>query len=161
MKSRIPALLLAAFAAAVAAQPVQRPARVGDVAVYVGEMKTEKVRYEETVTIQGIEGDRIRTQHVRTDRTAPTEGLYTRDWGTVRSGTTGTVYEPAAAPVPQPLEVGRSWEAVYQGKGATGAQFRIKRESTVAAREKLATPAGEFDTYRIDAKGYLSGVSFQ
>jgi hypothetical protein len=163
MNSRMTAIVLAAVSCGAAAQVagVQRPARAGDVAVYSAEMRSEKARYDETVTVLGVEGDRIRSQHQRTDKTAPTEGLYTRDWGTLRSGTTGVVYEAPAGGIVQPLEVGRSSEGVYQGRNPAGAQFRIKLESTVAAREKLATPAGEFDAFRIESRGYLSGLSFQ
>ena len=162
MTPRIPVLiLLALLSLAAATQDVQRPARVGDVTIYNGEMKTERARYEETMTITGIEGDQIRTRHVRSDRPSPAEGLYTRNWATSRSGTTGSVYEPAIQTVTQPLEVGRSWAGTHEGKAASGALFRLKFDSTIAAREKLATPAGEFDTFRIDSKGYLSGVSWQ
>lgn len=161
MNARILAIALAALSTGVAAQGVQRPARVGDVAVYLGEQKSDRVRYEETVTVTAIEGEQIRTQHVRPDRPAPLEGIYTRDWATARSGTTGTVYEPAVRSVPQPLEVGRSWEGTHKGRTPSGGLFQMKLESTVAARERLATPAGEFDTFRIESRGYLSGLSFQ
>jgi len=162
MNSRIAlATLLGALSLGAAAQGEPRPARAGDVAIYSGEARTDKQRFEETVTILGVEAGQVRTRHQRSDRPSPTEGLYTRDWGTVRSGNTGSHYEPAASPVKQPLEVGRTWEEVYQGKSATGALFRIKMESTVVAREKLTTAAGEFDTFRIEAKAYLSGLSFQ
>jgi hypothetical protein len=157
---RIAAIALAGLSFALAAQEAQRPARVGDVHVYSAEMKTERKRYEEKVTVTAIEGERIRTQHVRSDRPDPTQGIYARDWATVLSGNSGAAFEPAMK-VLGPLEVGRGWESVHEVKNAAGALSRLKLESTVVAREKLATPAGEFDTWRIDSKGYLSGLSWQ
>lgn len=160
MTRRIAAIALAGLSFALAAQEAQRPPRVGDVHVYTTEMKTERKRYDETVTVTAIEGERIRTQHVRSDRPAPGEGIYARDWAIVVSGNSGSAFEPAMK-VLGPLEVGRAWESVHEIKTATGALSRLKLESTVVAREKLPTPAGEFDTWRIDSKGYLSGLSWQ
>jgi hypothetical protein len=157
---RIAAIALAGLSFAAAAQEAQRPTRVGDVHVYSVEMKAERKRYEEKVTVTAIEGERIRTQHVRSDRPAPGEGIYARDWATFLSGNSGAAFEPAVK-VTGPMEVGRVWESVHEVKSPTGALSRMKLEFTVAAREKLVTPAGEFETWRVDSKGYLSGVSWQ
>jgi hypothetical protein len=154
------ALALAATSFTASAQAT-RPPKAGDVSVYSGEQRTDHVRFEETITVTTVDGEQIRTQHVRTDRAAPSEGVYTRDWSTLRSGGSGSSYEPAVRVLPQPLEVGKASESVVQAKGASGALSRVKLESTVAAREKLATAAGEFDTYRIESKGYISGLSWQ
>ena len=155
------AAVLAGLSLAAAAQAPLRAAKPGDVHVYAGELRADRVRFEETVTVTAVDGGQIRTSHVRTDRPAPSEGISGLDWGTIRSGSTGVQMDPPSKVLQHPLQVGSSWEATYQTIAPTGARSRFKMESTVAAREKLSTPAGEFDTFRIDSKGYLSGLSWQ
>lgn len=151
---------LAAFAAAVNAQST-RATRVGDVHVYTVQQKADRALFEETVTVTSIEGDRIKTSHVRSDRPAPIDGLYGKDWGTYRSGSSGLQFEPPSRVLSLPLEVGKTWETAYEATTPTGVKLRVKMRSDVKAQEKLNTPAGEFDTFRIDSTGYLNGVSFQ
>lgn len=153
--------LLATLALAATAQEAPRAPKAGDVHVYAGDDRTERRPFEETVTVTAVDGERVRTRHVRTDRTAPEEGQYLRQWTTVRSGSTGTDYDPPVQVVPARLEVGTAWEATHQAKSPSGALSRFHAEYKVVAREKVATPAGEFDAYRIEAKGYLSGLSWQ
>lgn len=159
-RSLLSLLVLAGLAGAAAAQPA-RPAKVGDVHVYTTEQRADRARFDETVTISAIADGRIRTTHVRSDRPAPMEGLYGTDWATFKSGSSGSVLEPGSKVLEHPMEVGKSWEASYQLLTPNGAKSRLKMESTVAAREKIGTPAGEFDAFRIDSKGYISGLSWQ
>lgn len=155
----IAAIALAGLSLA-AAQEAPRPARVGDVHVYSTELRAEHKRYDETVTITAIEGERIHTQNVRSDRPTPIEGIYARDWATFVSGHSGAAYEPPVK-VLGPLEIGRTWEGVHEVRIPNGPLSRMQLESTVAAHERLATPGGEFDTWRIESKGYFSGVTWQ
>lgn len=155
------AAALAAVSIAASAQSPLRAAKAGDVHVYAGELRTDRARFEETVTVTAVEGGQIRTSHVRSDRPAPSEGLYGTDWGTIRSGSTGTQMDPPSKVLQLPLQVGNSWESSYQTTSPTGARSRVKMESTVAAREKVSTPGGEFDAFRIESRGYLSGLSWQ
>lgn len=92
---------------------------------------------------------------------APTEGVYGSGWRTYQSGRSGLQFEPASRLLSLPLEIGKTWDASYEGTTSTGAKLRVKSRSAVKAQEKLNTPAGEFDSFRIGSKGYLSGVSFQ
>lgn len=154
-------LLLASAAAHSLAQDVQRPARAGDVHVYAVEQKPDRLRYEEVITVTGIEGERLRTRHARSDRPAAQEGWYGTDWSTFQSGNSGIKMEPAAPTVRHPLATGKAWEASVEAVSTTGARSRVKMSSTVAAREKVSTAAGEFDAFRIDTTGYISGLSWQ
>ena len=101
----------------------------------------------------GVEGDRIKTSHVRSDKPAPMEGLYGRDWSAFQSGTTGLQLNPASRVLSLPLMVGKSWDSGYEATTTNGAKLRIKVDSKVAAEEKISTPAGEFQTFRIDSEG--------
>lgn len=154
-------MLLAGLAGSAWAQAPARPAKPGDVHVYSTEQRTDRVRFDETVTVTGVEGSRLKTRHARSDRPEPAEGMYGADWSAVKSGTSGSLYEPAIVQLQHPMKVGASWEGSYQVVAASGARSRLKMESTVAAQEKVRTPAGEFDAFRIESKGYLSGVSWQ
>jgi hypothetical protein len=159
MKHAIALLLLAAGSCAFS-QTV-RPIKAGDVHVYSIEQKTDRARYDESVSVVAVEGDRVKVKHTRSDKEgASTEGLYTVEWAALKSGHTGTVLEPALRQVPQPLQVGAVYPLDSAGTTASGAKFRFKGEATVAAQEKLSTPAGEFDTFRIEQKGYVNGISF-
>lgn len=161
MHGRIAAALSVLALVAAHAQTPPRPAKAGDVHVYAVQQKTEKLNYTETVTITAIEGERIKTAHTRSDKPGTIEGLYGRDWSTHISGVSGMRMSPPSKVLQFPLAVGTKWSHEYEGTALSGARLRIKTDSTVAAEEKLTTPAGEFQTQRIDSDGYLSGISFQ
>ena len=63
-----------------------------------------------------------------------------------------------------PLEVGKKWEHKYNYKSkVSGAAIKWQMEANVVAIEKVKVPAGEFDAYKIQTKGFwnngLSGNS--
>jgi hypothetical protein len=161
MKSIGTLIVLASLAGSALAQAPSRPAKVGDVHVYSTEQRADRLRYDETVTVSAVSNGRIETRHVRSDRPTPADGLYDAEWATIRSGTSGSQLEPPLKVLQQPLEVGRSWEATTELTTSNGAKSRLKLASTIAAREKVSTPAGEFDAFRVDSKGYISGLSWQ
>lgn len=158
-----PCLLAAACAWSAHAQDSApaRAAKAGDVHVYAVQQKADRTAYDETVTITAVEGGRIRASHARSDKPGTAlEAVYGLDWGTYRSGTSGLILDPPSRVVVHPLEVGKSWEADYQGTSPTGGKLRIKMRSRVTAQEKLSTPAGEFQAWRIESEGYLNGINF-
>jgi hypothetical protein len=152
--------LLTALAGAAHGQAAPRASKVGDVHSYAIQQKADRRNYDETVTIVAIENDRIRTRHVSSDRPEPTEGLFGTDWGTHKSGTTGMQMQPPSKVLSHPLEVGKAWEAEYEGTASTGGRIKVKMKSRVGAKETVRTPAGEFDAVRVDSEGYLNGLSF-
>ena len=158
IRTLIFALALAASLPVSAQAPV-RPAKAGDVHVYSGQNRTEGKSYEETVTVISVEGDQIRTKHARTDRPDAADGTYGKDWSTFRSGSSGMQMTPPGKTVMHPLAVGKNWESASEATTASGFKLRVKTDSTVAAQERLATPAGEFDTWRIESKGYINPVT--
>jgi hypothetical protein len=160
MKSSL-ALLLVAAHFSLFAQAQSRPAKPGDVHLYAVEFKADRLAFDETVTVLSTDGGTLKTRHVRSNRPGEAEGRYTAEWAAIQSGTTGNRMEPAFHQVPRPLQVGSSQPFDSVATLGSGATLRFKGDSIVAAQEKLVTPAGEFDVYRIEQKGYLSGISFQ
>ena len=158
---RLFVLLALASCSVVFAQAPVRPAKVGDVHVYAAEFKTDRQAFDETVTVLSTEGGNLTTRHLRSGREGAMEGRYTAEWAAVQSGSTGSRFDPPLAQAPRPLQVGTRYPFDSVATVASGARLRLKGDSTVAAQEKLVTPAGEFEVYRIEQKGYMNGVSFQ
>lgn len=143
----------------VATKPV---VKVGDVAVFSVNMKADRRTSEETVTITAVDEAQIRSTSVRPDRTpAEMEGVATREWHQVQSGSSGTRFDPPFPTLKFPLVVGNSWKGAYEATGATGARSKGEIDFKVVSAEKLATPAGEFDTFKIESSGWITGISWQ
>lgn len=140
-----------------ASRPV---AKVGDVAVYTVNQRTDKRMTEETVTVTSVDQTHIKSKHVRPDRNPPEiEGVLTADWATAVSGASGNRFDPPIVGVKFPLTVGDSWKSSYLSEGAT-AKSKGEIDFKVVAREKVKTPAGEFDAFRIESGGWINGVSW-
>lgn len=146
---------------AAAEGPQRATTNVGDTYVYAVDQKADRQKFEETVTVTDVGGGRIKTRHVRADRPQETVGEYGPEWEMLLSGTTGTRFEPAARMLDFPLAPGKTWQQSYQTLSTNGYRSQMKMESRVAGLEKLVTPAGEFEAWRVEAKGYLSGLSWQ
>lgn len=140
-------------------QPIRH--KVGDVAVFQVEQVSENRTLEETVTVTAVDGGLIRSTHVRPGRTPPAlEGVLTEAHALAVSGAGGTRYEPPIPLVQWPLAVGQSWKAAYDMQMPNQARSRGQVDMKVVAAEKLSTPAGEFDTYKIEQAGWINGVSW-
>lgn len=140
-----------------ASRPV---AKVGDVAVYAVEQRTDKRMFDETVTVMSVDQVHIKSIHLRPNRNPPEiEGVVTLDWATVVSGASGTRFDPPIAGFKFPLVVGDSWKSSFVGEG-NNSKSKTDLEFKVVAREKVNTPAGEFDTFRIESNGWINGVSW-
>ncbi len=152
--------LLAATAAP--AQTAERPvAKVGDSTVFAVQLVTDRKQFDDTVTTTAVEPTLIRYRHSRPERVpADIEALSTPDLDTVRSGYSGTLFEPSAGGMRFPLTGGQRWKAEGQSTSASGAQSRFSSETVVSGVEKLRVPAGEYDTFRVDSKGWITGVSW-
>lgn len=154
-------LSLAALAQAGGAGSKFTP-KVGDVAVFTVEQRSDNRSMEETVTVKSIDGGLVRSSHVRPKRTPPEyEGVMTEDFGQVVSGVGGARYDPPIPLVRFPLTVGQSWKAGYDMQTPNQTRSRAEVEMKVLGAEKLSTPAGEFDTVRIEQSGWVNGVSWQ
>ena len=55
---------------------------------------------------------------------------------------------------PAELTVGRKWRTRFKQSRANGDVFTFDYELRIAARERITVPAGSFDAYRIEARGF-------
>jgi hypothetical protein len=139
---------------------VRPVAKVGDEAVYAVDLRGDKRTTEETVTVTSVDQTHIKSKHVRPDRNPPEiEGVTTLDLATVVSGSSGTRYDPPVSNFKFPLVVGDRWKSSFM---AEGSNFKSKTDldSKIAARETVKTPAGEFDTFKIESEGWINGVTW-
>lgn len=158
MKTALAVLLLSSGVAF--AQGEVRPIKVGDVYVISVTNGTEHRKYDETITVMSQQGGVFKTTHLRSDTKSVTEGAYTPDWDVIRSGASGAMYDPPARQVHKPLQVGSSWESASSIALPNGGKSRFSGKATVTGEEKLRTPAGEFDAFRIENKGYVNGITW-
>lgn len=134
--------------------------KVGDVAVYMVNQRADKRVFEETVTVASVDQTQIKSKHVRPGLNPPEiEGVLTADWAVAVSGSTATRFDPPIVGVKFPLTVGESWKSGYLAEGATS-KSKGDLEVKVVAREKVKTPAGEFDAFKIESAGWITGVSW-
>lgn len=133
--------------------------KVGDVAVYSVELRADNRSTEETVTVIAVEGDLIRTRHARPDR-PPLEGVLDDQFGMSVSGTSGTRFDPPVPVVKWPLTAGASWKTRYDMVTTNESRSKADLDVKIVSREKLRTPAGEFDTIKMETGGWVNGVSW-
>jgi hypothetical protein len=134
--------------------------KVGDTAVYAINQRADRRVTEETVTVTSVDQTHIKSRHMRPDRNPPEiEGVMTVDFATAVSGASGNRFDPPIVGIKLPLTVGDSWKSSYMAEGATS-KSKGDLEFKVTAREKVNTPAGEFDTFKIESGGWINGVSW-
>jgi hypothetical protein len=78
--------------------------------------------------------------------------IFDRDWGLIDNTT--VKYKPDnGQTVRLPLAVGKSWRAEYDEKNNnTGGNTHGSTLTKVTAQETITTPAGKFDTFRIETQ---------
>lgn len=135
----------------VLAQQAEKPQiKVGQVSVFV--QRVDNAEREDTQTVVSVEGDVVRV------RTADDkEGLFTGEWNTVLSSLSGNRFEPHVAVLRFPITVGKTWPAAYQTLTASGMKISSDLTATVTGFEKARLPAGEFDVFKVQLKGWANG----
>lgn len=135
--------------------------KVGEVAVYTMNNRADNRTVEETVTVTAVESELIRFSHVRPGREpAELEGLFTPDMRQVQSGTSGTRFDPPAPLIKIPMAVGDTWKNAAEMVTRDNAKSKTDFEYKVVGTEKVKTPAGEFETFKIESGGWVTGVSW-
>ncbi len=163
MKHTLSALILSALCAGAAAQsPAPRPTvKVGEVGIYDFHLRADNQRRELTTTVTLVDGNQIRTRIQQPGASTPeVEAVYDAEWNAMVSAT-GSRLEPVQRLLAFPLEAGKSWKSSFQITGADGGRSRGDSDVTVVGFEKVRTPAGEFDAWKVQAKGWINGVSWQ
>lgn len=135
--------------------------KVGEVAVYTVNNRADNKVFEETVTVTAVESDLIRFKHVRPGREpAELEGQFTPDMHQVQSGSSGTRFNPPAPLAKVPMAVGDTWKTASEMTALNKATSKTDFEYKVVGAEKITTPAGDFDTLKIESGGWVNGVSW-
>ena len=164
MKHLILSALIVLPPALQAQQPVPAPKpmlKAGEVATYAVQLVADRRNVEDTLTVTEVAGGTVKVKYQRTGpEPKDAEALYTDEWNQVVSATSGSRIEPHTDSLKFPLEVGKSWEAKFVVSSPSGAKSRGSIDTKVASFEKVKTPAGEFDAYRVTSEGWINGVSW-
>jgi hypothetical protein len=126
------------------------PVRVGDRWAYdVKDDLTGDLRHAVTVVVVDVSDKEITTRAIIRGKDRPQTMVFDLDWGRIDDG--AWKLQPAGIGIKKPLTVGGEWRSDANAMNLqSGVAFRASGLAKVAAEEKVTTPAGTFDTYRID-----------
>jgi len=143
-------LLLVSYGAAQTADP--GPIRVGDRWSY--EFKdglTGDVRQAVTIVAAEINEKEIITRtSVRGREDRPNTIVFDPGWGRIDDGT--WKHRPSdLLGIKKPLQIGKQWRAEGNSTNAqTGVAMQTSGSAKVVGQEQITTPAGKFDTFRVE-----------
>jgi len=106
-----------------------------------------------TITYVAIEvtDKEITTRAMERGKDRPNTVVFNREWGRIDNGLWQT--RPSGYGIKTPLEVNKQWHNEASTKNLkTGVIFRVSAAAKVAGQEKITTAAGEFDSFKIEAK---------
>jgi uncharacterized protein DUF3108 len=142
-------LLLVSYCAAQAVDP--GPIRVGDRWSYdIKDALTGDLRQAVTIIAAEINEKEITTRISVRGRDRPLTFVFDLDWGRVDDGV--WKHRPSdLLGIKKPLQVGKQWRA--EGNSAnlqTGVALQTSALAKVVGQEQITTPAGTFDTFRVE-----------
>jgi DUF3108-like len=143
-------LLLAGSAPGVA-QPADAGAvRVGDRWAYnVKDDLSGDLRRTITVVVVEVNDREITTRVSSAGKDRPQTMVYDLDWGRIDDG--AWKLRPSGIGVKQPLQVGKEWKSDANAiNSQSGVVLRATGAAKVTGQERLTTPAGTFDTFKVD-----------
>ena len=125
------------------------PIRVGDRWAYdVKDGFTGDPRPTFTVVVVEVTDKEITTR-VTVRGKFPITQVFDRDWGGIDDG--ALRLSPSGIGIKTPLEVGNEWRSDATGMNVqSGESFRAMGAAKVVGQEQVTTPAGPFDTFRVD-----------
>ena len=127
------------------------PIRVGDRWSYeVKDALTGDLRPATTVVVGDVNDKEITTRVTLRGRDRPPQTMvYDLDWGRIDDG--AWRLRPPGIGIKKPLQVGKEWRSDANGIHLqSGVTFRAAGLAKVGGQEQVTTPAGTFDTFRID-----------
>jgi hypothetical protein len=141
-------ILLSGDSSAQTAEPI--PVRVGDRWTYESkDAATGEIRNVYTVVVAEITDKEITTRVSARGMDRPNTVILDRYWGGIDNGT-WKVQPAGIALVKPPLQVDKEWRGQFSSTNVqTGVSLNSSGVARVVASEKVTTPAGTFDTYRI------------
>jgi len=110
---------------------------------------TGDLRQAITVVVVEANDREITTRVTSRGKDRPQTMVYDPDWGRIDDG--DWKLRPSGIGIRKPLEVGKEWRSDANGIHLrSGVAFRASGVAKVVGQEKVTTPAGTFDTFRID-----------
>jgi hypothetical protein len=148
LKSLAIQLLLVSYCAAQTADP--GPLRVGDRWSYdIKDEVTGDLRNAVTFVVAEITQKEITARVSVRGRDRPGTVVYATDWGRIDDG--AWKYQPGEIGIRQPLQVGKEWRSEGNATNIqSGVALRLSGAAKVVGQEQVTTPAGTFDTFRIE-----------
>lgn len=134
-----------------------RPVQVGDRWSYdVKDAITGDVRESITVVAIEVTDKEINTRiTVRGNNRARTF-IFSPDWGRIDDSVWQV--QPSDIGIKTPLQIGKKWRSTATAKHLhNGKSARVTSSAEVLAEEKITTPAGTFDTFKVETKVRLVG----
>lgn len=156
-------ILVAFLSTAAAAFGAERPdIKVGDTWTYSRtDLWTNVKDLEWTDRVVEIDEQTIKTVRERVNGSSATS-TYNKELNLLESAeSTGAItkYSPYRPRYKFPLEVGKSWDGNYKMSINGGdRQFRYQMDVRVLGTETVTVPAGTFETFKIEMKGYYNAV---
>ena len=131
------------------------PVRVGDRWSYdVKDDLTGDLRHAVTVVVVDVNDKEITTRATIRGKDRPQTMVFDLDWGRIDDG--AWKVQPSGIGIRKPLQVGKEWRSDANAMHRqSGVAFRASGVAKVVGREQVTTPAGTFDTYRIDTTARL------
>jgi hypothetical protein len=148
-KSLAVLFFLTGYCAAQATDP--GPIRVGDRWSYnIKDALTGDLRQAVTIVVGEINEKEITTRVSIQGKDRPTTMIWDPDWGRIDDG--AWKYRPSnLLGIKKPLQIGKQWRAEGNSTNLqTGAAFQNSALAKVVGQEQITTPAGTFDTFRIE-----------
>ena len=141
-------LLSSGYSLAQAVDP--GPIRVGDRWSYeVKDSLTGDLRPAMTVVVAEINDKEITTRVSRRGKDHFQTMIQDLDWGRIDDG--AWKLRPPGIGIKKQLQIGKEWRSDANGIHLqSGVTFRAEGVAKVAAQEQVTTPAGSFDTFRVD-----------
>lgn len=141
-------LLVAGYCAAQTVDP--GPIRVGDMWSYeVTDALTGDLKHVATLIVIAINQKEITARTTLRGR-GSSLSVYDADWNRIDEG--GWTFRPNdGLGISKPLQVGKEWRSDSDAKHLkSGTVFRTSTVAKVVGQEQITTPAGTFDTFRIE-----------
>src|ERR1700674_2369368 len=147
--------------AAQAPDQTDNPVRVGDQWTYdrtnriAGILRDTYTSAVTEITPQEI----VTPMAVQGKQDAAVVVAFDHDWNAVSSGPWR--YKPHDGPgIRLPLEVGKEWRSeYYEVNVLTNARFKVSSVTKVSGRESVTTPAGSFETFKIERQARAFNIA--
>jgi hypothetical protein len=124
--------------------------RVGDRWAYdIRDDLTGDLRQVTTVVVVEINDKEITTRVNYRGKDRPQTMVYDLDWGRIDDG--AWKLRPSGIGINKPLQVGKEWRSDANAVNLQSSiTFRASGAAKVVDQERVTTPAGTFDTFRVD-----------